>query len=74
MTITKTFYEENTRMFYKSLKDAKAASRFSYVCRVWVDDFYTILAKEPLYCYGTSVCTISSADKNIQERLKETEE
>lgn len=74
MTFAKTFYEEKTKLFYLSLKGAKASTRNPYVYRVWVDRFYKILDKEPLYCYGTNVCTIAKADEIIENRLKETEE
>lgn len=69
-TIIKTFLEENTEHYYKTLSAARKAHPYPYVFRIWVDKCGQILGKCLLFAYGESCCTIARADKEIETELK----
>lgn len=69
MKIIKTFYEERTDSFYKTLKQAKSAHKHPYVYRAWTDESGKILGKYALYAYGDTVGTIANADKELAQKL-----
>lgn len=66
--IIKCFYEEKTNKTYRTLSKAKKSTKFPYVYRAWLQNG-KILDKEPIFCYGSSVCTIKRADEEIYKRL-----
>ena len=66
----KSFYNEKTGQYYKSLKDAKSSSKNPYVYRTWQDDDGRLIEKVGIYAYGTNICTIKMADQKIEEKLK----
>lgn len=63
------FYEKNSGTFHKTLKAARAASKFPYVSRCWKQGTY-VAEMVPVYCYGDSVCTVRSADKEIENKMR----
>lgn len=70
MNIIKTFYEERTGLFYKTLKLAKSACKHPYVYRAWIDGGGRILGKYALYAYGDAVGTIARADEELAKRVR----
>lgn len=67
--IIKAFWEEKTSTLCKTLKDAKKIHKFPYVYRVWLNSKLEIIGREPVWCYGISVCPIKRADSIIAESL-----
>lgn len=68
----KNFYNEKTGLYYKSLKEAKLSSKNPYVYRTWLDDNGKLIDMEPLYAYGSALCTIKIADQIIEKRIVHT--
>lgn len=69
-TIIKTFLEERTGQYYKTLSAARKAHPHPYISRIWVDERGHVLGKYPIFAYGESVGTITNADKTIEDQLK----
>ncbi len=67
--IMKAFWEEKSSTLYKTLKMAKAAHKFPYVYRVWLNSKLEIIGKEPVWCYGIQACSVKRADELIAEKL-----
>lgn len=65
----KCFYEEKTKVTYKTMKTAKEAINHPCVYRCWMADG-EIKAMAQLLHHGVQVRTIKSADERIAEAIK----
>jgi len=64
----KCFYEESTKKVYKTLKEAKAVTKYANVHRCWMKDG-EITAMHYVTDYGEPMCTIKKADQYIMEAI-----
>lgn len=68
MEIQRKFFEEKTGGMFDTLAAAKKACEGPHVRRVWLQDG-KIIGKCTLYIYGKSVCSVKTADKELEWTL-----
>lgn len=67
-TITKEFYEEQTGTFHATLKEAKQATEFPDIYRVWIRD-EEVIGRRQVYESGCAICTVKEADAYLSDWL-----